>query len=309
MNEIDQKKYIKYLEQRIEKLSQYSSVDDRDLSNLVDAQNEVIVNNSYNFKWVISERSNLIQQIEQLQKNFTEERSDLIRQIEQLQKKIVASDQFIQYLMSSFWWRITYPLRLTSRHLKKLTPPKAINSARISIIKEPVKVIIYVDSPHRNIKNQLNNLRQQKGLVNIKPVLIDLVDSHNVAKVAKTNHAEYFNTAATQNDPMIINKILSHQTGYMVYINQETIIEDEYWLYKLIHPLTEGHTILSALYDKSTSKVKKIKKMTFYNELKIRIFNIDHYDCILIPTNRDIIQYIPPFITDQASIVAKPCVH
>ena len=80
----DQEAYIRYLEERLEKLTKNSSIGDQDLNTLIDTENEVIINNSYSFKKALSENELLLKQIDELQK-----RNDM-------------SDEFIQYLMDSF---------------------------------------------------------------------------------------------------------------------------------------------------------------------------------------------------------------
>ena len=73
----------------------------------------------------------------------------------------------------------------------------------------------------------------------------------------------------------------------------------------MIRPLVTRYALLSALYDTKFSSIENLKNNTFYNELRSRIFPIEHYECLLFPLSRDGIQYIPSSILEEASILAK----
>lgn len=285
-NKPNQETYIKYLEDRIEKLSQNSTLGNQDLSNLIDIENEITANDAFALKWMLNERASLTQQVERLQ------------------KKNEMSDAYIHYLMNSYWWKATYPFRLMSRHFKKNQTHKPFDFSHISVIKDEVTTIIYANSANDSLTTQINNIKAQKGFTNIKIVIMDLINSSEIAKIADSNSAKYINPLVVNNNASLISKLLG-DAKYTVYIGQNIFINDDHWLYKMVRPLIDNYAILSALYDGPPPKIKNVKKETFFDELKVRIFKIGLYECMLLPANRDKVQYVPPFIINEASVIAK----
>lgn len=288
MDDEEKLKYIKYLEKRLESLSQNQSIGDYDLNNLIDAQNEIILNNSYNFKWILNEKDYLVDQIEQLQ------------------KKIAVSEGYIQYLTNSYWWKITYPFRLVSRHLKRTRVYKPFKFYPITKIKNSVKIVIYASDPNYDLEVLIKNIYSQKGFADLKITMVDFANSNDLAKIAKQNDIEYINPLAA-GESFLISKHINTNTDYIVYAGQHTFIEDTYWLYKMVRPIVDKYALFSALYDGKSDTIKTIKKTSFFNELKARIFKLGQYECVLFPTDRNKIQFIPSTIINDSLIVAKKC--
>ena len=282
----DQTAYIKYLEERLEKLSENSSIGDQDLNTLVDTQNEIIINNSYSFKKALTENERSLAQIDELQK-----RNDM-------------SDLFIQYLMDSFWWKATRPFRFISRQFKNLLPYPPFDFSQIKEIQSRIDIFIYATDANNSLSKQIENLRSQIGFTNLKITIVDLTSSNDIAKIAKSTKANYINLAATDND-IALSKGLASDSKYTIYISQGICPNDSNWLYKMVRPLIDKYALASALYDPKTSQITRIKTETFFKELKSRIIPIGRYECMYLPLDRNGIQYIPPMIMNDVSAIAK----
>lgn len=282
----NQSEYIKYLEDRIKKLSENSTIGDQDLDTLIDTQNEIILNNSYNFKQALTKSD------------------DLAHQVATLQKRNELSDEFIQYLMNSFWWKATHPFRLVSRHIKN-RQCQPFDFSHPVTIEDKVKVVVYINDSSSSLEQLFGSLRRQGYFKNLSLAVIDLTNSNDVAKTAKSSDVAYINLLATDNDASLAKKFISEDTKYVVYINQNLSIKSPDWLYKMIRPLATNYASASILYDEKSSGIKQIKKETYFKELKARIFKIEHYECMLLPTSRDKIQYIPPIVMNDVVAIAK----
>lgn len=291
VNKTNQKAYIEYLEQRLAKLSQSSFIENEDLDKLTDTQNEVTVSNIFCLKKALNDCT------------------VLARQNELLQNQLEISNEFISYLIESFWWKATQPFRLVSRHLDKHKTYQPFDFSEMPTITEPVKIVIYVNRPNPDeLQDQLANIAEQTGLTDIKLAIIDFNNSDDaIIKIAKKHNIAYVNTLVAPDSMLIAKQTLKDDAKYVVYIKQGLVINSNQWLHQMVCPLTKNYTSLSALYDKTTSQIEKVKAESFYNELKTRIFSIGRYDCLLLPHNRNKTQYIPPMVTSEALAVAKRC--
>lgn len=284
-DEQNQKAYIKYLEERLQKLSENSSIGDRDLNVLIDTENEIYINNSYNLKKTLNESH------------------DFISQIDQLQRKLEISDLYIQYLSNSFWWKASFPFRFLSRKIKKFLPSPVFDFSHTKVISDLVTVIVYIVDSDANILSQIDNILEQKGFRKIQITIVDLTNSKNIAKIAQTRNITYLNPSTTDIDTA--KTLIAKDSQYIISLRSDNYPQNLEWLYKMVRPLVDGFTNLSILYGKKSAQIKLIKKETFFKELKNRIFEIDNYQCLLLPPNRDNVQYIPSIIMDGACATAR----
>ena len=282
----DQEAYIRYLEERLEKLTKNSSIGDQDLNTLIDTENEVIINNSYSFKKALSENELLLKQIDELQK-----RNDM-------------SDEFIQYLMDSFWWKLTQPLRFISRHAKNLRSYSPFDFSTPKEIKDEVEVIIYATSSDDNLTKQIENIKNQANFKTIKISIVDLANSEKIAKIAESINIPYINLLATDNSITLAKNLISRDSNFAVYLSQGVYNNSSDWLYKMVRPLVEKYALASVLYDKQATIIRQVKAETFFKELKSRIIKIGHYECMYLPADRNGVQYIPPIVMNEISAIA-----
>lgn len=289
MEKTDQNEYIRYLEDRVKKLSK-TDISDRDLDTLIDTQNEFLVNNASNLK------------------NIFNDRAYLIDNIETLQKRIDVSNGFIDFLSRSFWWKITQPLRVVSRNLKKHIKYQPFDFSKIKTIHDKVAVIIYAkNSSGTDLDSQIEAIQNQEGVDNIEFTIIDLVGSDRIADVAKKHQAIYINSFVTNKHILTSQKLLTDNAKYVVYIEQGILTTNKTWLYKILRPLADNYASVSALYSKYIPRIQRLKKESFYNELRSRIVSIEDYECLFLPNDRTDIQFIPPMIIDDVLVVAKHC--
>ena len=290
MERTDQNEYIRYLEDRIKKLTKANTVKDYDLDVLIDTQNEFLVNNASNLKNIFADRPYLIQNIEMLQ------------------KRVEMSNGFISFLSKSFWWKITQPLRVISRNLKKHIKYQPFDFSHIKTINDKVAIIIYAKNPSSSdLEAQIKSIQRQKGFSNLEFTVVDLINSDEVAETAEAYHAIYINSFVTDNHTLFSQKLLTNHAKYVVYIEQDLLSDNETWLYKMVRPIVDSYASVSALYSKYVPQIQRVKKESFYNELRSRIFEIGDYECLLLPNDRTDIQFIPPMVIDDVLVIAKQC--
>lgn len=290
MERTDQNEYIRYLEDRIKKLTKANTVKDYDLDVLIDTQNEFLVNNASNLKNIFADRPYLIQNIEILQ------------------KRVEMSNGFIGFLSKSFWWKITQPLRVISRNFKKHIKYQPFDFSHIKTINDKVAIVIYAKNPSSSdLEAQIKSIQRQKGFSNLEFTVVDLINSDEVAETAETYHAIYINSFVTDNHTLFSQKLLTNHAKYVVYIEQDLLSDNETWLYKMVRPIVDSYASVSALYSKYVSQIQRVKKESFYNELRSRIFEIGDYECLLLPNDRTDIQFIPPMVIDDVLVIAKRC--
>ncbi len=281
----DQKAYIEYLEKRVEKLSENSSVGDQDLNTLIDTENEIIANNSYSLKKVLSE----------------------VHSFDEFQNRIDIAGSYIEFLLNSSWWKLTRPFRTLTRKARNIKTPKPFDYSNSPAVKEKVRAIIYISDTDQLLEQQLKYLYEQTGFENLDFAIVDLTNSIEIAKIAKTFHAPYINLLAADNNISLAKNFISGNAKFVVYISQGVIIKDNQWLFKMISPLIKNYASASVLYNKKAIGIKQIKKETAFKELKSRIFEIDHHDCMLLPSTRDRVQYIPLITLHDIAAIAKKC--
>lgn len=290
MERTDQNEYIRYLEDRIKKLTKANTVKDYDLDVLIDTQNEFLVNNASNLKNIFADRTYLIQNIEMLQ------------------KRVEMSNGFISFLSKSFWWKITQPLRVISRNLKKHIKYQPFDFSHIKTINDKVAIVIYAKNPSSSdLEAQIKSIQRQKGFSNLEFTVVDLINSDEVAETAEAYHAIYINSFVTDNHTLFSQKLLTNHAKYVVYIEQDLLSDNETWLYKMVRPIVDSYASVSALYSKYVPQIQRVKKESFYNELRSRIFEIGDYECLLLPNDRTDIQFIPPMVIDDVLVIAKQC--
>lgn len=286
MNKNDQASYIKYLEERLAKITENTTIGNQDIDILVDTQNEVIINNASNLKKMLSNGNNYA------------------KQITLLENRILASNAFIEYLTNSFWWKITIPFRLVSRKLANRKTYHPFDFSENVNVEETTRVIIYVNNLSGSLEKQVANLQKQTGFNSLDILLFDLSGSKKINDFAERNNLLYLNAKIFNKDLDIINFLMDKKIKYVVYLEQGFYPKSHDWLYHLVRPIEANYTNITILYE-NTKDIKEIKHNTYFNELKSRIISIDQYECLFLPLSRDRIQFIPYTVTSKASAVAK----
>lgn len=288
MGKSDLKEYISYLEGRLEKYDKRLRVGDEDINTLLDVQNEIEANNFYDIKRVFYENSFLKDQVEHLQ------------------KKSVVYDGYIDYLMNSFWWKITKAFRVVSRRLRKLrsSSPLPFSFPEKEIVNGKVHVFIYASMLSDNLGEQIDCVLGQLRIKEVVLTILNLDGSKVINDIAKKRHISCINILSN-NDFPFTGGLINDNSSYHVFVGQRSIIDDDEWLYKIVYPIEKGYCNLSLLFNKKFSSINDLKDGTTYDELRVRIFSIADYECLLFPKGRDDVPFIPQYILDQASIVAR----
>ena len=136
MDTADQKDYIKYLEKCLEKYSKKEKIANKDLDILLESQNEVIANSIHDLKRLF-------------------DIDEIRRENEQLRIKENATNEYIQYLLNSSWWKVTLPFRALQRKILSRKKYKPIDYSEMPEIEGRTKVIIYARSLNNDLKNQI----------------------------------------------------------------------------------------------------------------------------------------------------------
>lgn len=292
----DKDEYIKYLENKIleNTKSNFYEYDENNISfsSLIKYQEEFLIQKYGEKDWWIYENKRL--------------HDENIR----LLKTIIFDQTYINYLLNSFWWKATFPLRFLSRKLKKegkigkkyvqrITPDSDISPLEIK-----VSVIIFTNNAGDEFNIQLENIKKQKLINEIEIIVVDRNSSDNTLKIAKEQNASIVELKDTcLNNTEAYLKILPDITGdYVIVIDQNKIIKSKYWMYQSIKPIFDGEASLTAFFKNDVSEVRETSAS---EELKCRMCKIADLQVIFFPLNRNIIQYISPFILDQSDVIVK----
>jgi len=268
----DSKEYIKFLE---DKLSRYENKELLEKSNT----------NIYDYDALLSENKRLWDDNNRLTQT------------------IVANNLYINYLSNSIWWKLSFPFRKINRYIKNKTNKKInyINS-KVTNIKDKVSIIIFSYNNESLTKLLIDNINNQKH-INDKEIII-VTRNPKGRSYKEINNIKYINIKDINitNDQAYI-KILPYIDGkYIALIDQNTIIDTNYWLYKSLIPIINNQAIATLFFNKD---IKFIKETYVYPDLKQRLYKINNNNLLFLPNNRDIIEYISPSFLDNTNIIVK----
>lgn len=291
--EKDQKKYIQFLENKIEKLeNQIDNKDKLDLNQILNYQKEFLIS-----KYV--EKDALISQ----NKHLIIENTKLLRTIE--------LDRYYQdFLINSFWWKLTSPFRRLSHKLKAFSK-KTDGSLQVLIdsvpndqLKVHVTVIIFTYNAGNEFKTQLKNIINQKSIEKVDIVVVDRNSEDHTVEIAKEYGAKVINIKNKDlDDSEIYEMILPKIKGnYIAKLDQNVVVKSSYWLYKAIKPIINGYSAVTIFYKRN---LEGLKKESIYSDLKNRIVKYANYSVLYMPKSRDVINYLDPLVLFDTSIVVK----
>ena len=268
----DSKEYIKFLE---DKLSRYENKELLEKSNT----------NIYDYDALLTENKRLWDDNNRLTQT------------------IVANNLYINYLSNSIWWKLSFPFRKINRYIKNKTNKKInyINS-KVTNIKDKVSIIIFSYNNESLTKLLIDNINNQKH-INDKEIII-VTRNPKDRSYKEINNIKYINIKDINitNDQAYI-KVLPYIDGkYIALIDQNTIIDTNYWLYKSLIPIINNQAIATLFFNKD---IKFIKETYVYPDLKQRLYKINNNNLLFLPNNRDIIEYISPSFLDNTNIIVK----
>ena len=214
---------------------------------------------------------------------------------------IIANNLYINYLSSSKWWKLSYPIRRLTRLIKHDKKNNYFTN-KPSNIEEKVSIIIFSYNNESLTELLIDNINKQEK-VSDKEILIVTRNTKEKDILIKKN-IKYINLKEENitNDQAYI-KVLPYIDGkYIAIIDQNTIININDWLYKSLVPIINGNAIASLFFDED---IKFIKETYVYPDLKNRIYKINNNNLLLLPLNRDLIEYISPLFIGRTNIIVK----
>lgn len=232
-------------------------------------------------------------------------------EISRLTRTIMLDNNYIDYLLNSFWWKMTFPFRFISRKFRNRVQNDGyiyveslpLNKKTISIT-EKVSIIIFTYNAGEMFTLQLNNLVNQKLIDNLEIVVIDRGSQDNTLKYAKKFKCKVvsIDEPDLSNDE-IYARCLPNITGkYVVMIDQNKIVDSKYWIYQSIRPIMDGKAVSTVFFNQD---IRSIREISYYNELKARMTTIAGEQVLFFPFNRDIIQYLSPIVLDKSCVLVK----
>ena len=126
------------------------------------------------------------------------------------------------------------------------------------------KLSVEIICPLYNAKNyiiSLNNSLLMQQNVNIKKITYILTESNdNTEKHLIDNHIEYNKITKKEFSHSLTREkyALSSEADIIVFVSQDIVIDDEYWLKKLIQPLENNE--VAATYSRQLTKFNNIEK-------------------------------------------------
>lgn len=238
----------------------------------------------------------------------------LIKDVIMLSQIVQAQNSYIDYLLNSYWWKITGPFRVVSRRLKGFFRTRTIKKDNIVFnideknLPEPLKikvsVMIYSYNFGDEFIKQLKELKGQYLINEIELVVVDYGSTDNTIELAKWYNAKIIHAnQTTESIESIYKSHVDELTGdYVVIMNENKTLDDYYWLYKAIKPIYDENTIMTCFYSEKTEIFSKQKYSLEYYE---RINKISGEKVLFLPKNRDTIQYVNPGLLRNFSIIVK----
>lgn len=243
--------------------------------------------------------------------SFIYEMKRLTADVDRLTKTIIMDQHYIDYLLNSFWWKLTFPLRKISRKIKQ----KSTDTFQIVPISEnipqlnvEVAVVIFTYNAGREFYLQLENLEKQQLIKKINIIVIDKGSCDETVKIAKEKKVTLIDAKGYDlNDDELYSKCVSKVRGdYVAIINQNKVIDSNYFLYQSIRALEDGQTTLVAFLNKNYPlELNKLRNEMLYHGMKNRLCKIGHEEVLFLPKDRDMVLYMTPDILDKSDIVIK----
>ena len=287
-------KYILHLENEVERLNKINdSLNYDKLSTVLKAQEDFLI-------CQYADKDNLIADNKRLNK-----------EIDRLIRTIMFDNSYIDYLLNSFGWKITFPFRAISRKVRKKMEKIDYDFVEnislkkdFEIIDEKVSVIIFTYNAGEEFSVQLKNINSQKNIKDFEIIVIDKGSTDNTIKISKDAKAKVISLKNNKlTDDEIYEQCLPNIHGkYIAIIEQNKIVDSKYWLYQAIRPIIDNKAIMTAFFNQDVSF---IKNTTYYQELKKRMASIANEQVLFFPQNRDVIQYISPYVLDKTCIIVK----
>ena len=214
---------------------------------------------------------------------------------------IIANNLYINYLSSSKWWKLSYPIRRLTRLIKHDKKNNYITN-KPNNIKDKVSIIIFSYNNESLTELLIDNINKQEK-VSDKEILIVTRNTKEKDILIKKN-IKYINLKDENitNDQAYIKVLPYIDSKYIAIIDQNTIINTNDWLYKSLVPIINGNAIASLFFDED---IKFIKETYVYPDLKNRIYKINNNNLLLLPLNRDLIEYISPLFIGRTNIIVK----
>lgn len=268
-------------------------INNQALQTLLKAQEDFLVNQ-------YADKDNLLAE----NKRLNDENAKLVR-------TIMIDNEYINYLLNSFWWKITIPFRIVSRKVKrKMKKDNYQFVQELSMIKdfvpvkEKVSILIFTYNAGEEFTVQLKNLSNQKLLENIEIIIIDRGSTDNTLNYARKAQAKIISVKDNQltNDEIYERSLSSIHGKYVVFIDQNRVIDSKYWIYQAIRPIIDDKAVSTIFFKEDVSVVKNT---TYYPELKERMATIASEQVLFFPKNRNIIQYMNPALLDKSCVLVK----
>ncbi len=268
-------------------------INNQALQTLLKAQEDFLVNQYTN-------KDNLIAEI----KRLNDENAKLVR-------TIMIDNEYINYLLNSFWWKITIPFRIISRKIKKKKRKNDYQFVQeLSMkkdfvpVKEKISILIFTYNAGEEFTVQLKNLNNQKLLENIEIIIIDRGSTDNTLNYARKAQAKIISVKDNHltNDEIYERSLSSIHGKYVVFIDQNRVIDSKYWIYQAIRPIIDDKAVSTIFFKEDVSVVKNT---TYYPELKERMTTIASEQVLFFPKNRNIIQYMNPALLDKSCVLVK----
>ena len=239
-----------------------------------------------------------------------EDNKKLNNEISNLRRTISMDNNYINYLLNSFWWKISFPFRKISRTFKKnkrINYEFVENLSQINekeTIQEKVSVIIYTYNAGVLFEKLLKNISSQKLIKGVEIIVIDNGSTDKTLNIAKKYKSTIIKADNQLSQSEIYEKCITKISGkYVAVIEQNKLLNSNFWLYQAIRPIKDKKAT-STIFFKDKNDINS-KEFTYYSELKQRICNISDEKVLFFPENRDIIQYLSPYILDKSSIIVK----
>ncbi len=292
--EKEKDEYIHFLEDQVKELKYLNLEKKEDLSTILKIQEEFLIEK-------YSEKDNLISQNEWL-----------TNEVNRLTRSIAFDRKYIDYLLNSFWWKMTRPFRIISRKIKHVNNNYDFisiteNDENLPLFDIVVSVIIFTYNAGEEFSIQLENIIKQNQLQKIEIIIIDKGSSDNTVEIAKKYGATVI-LSNTEKDYFAEIYSLSKTFGdYIVMIDQNCVVNSNNWLYQSLVPIVHNQANVVAFFKECyCQEIEDLKNSSIYQDLKNRIGMIGNKKAILFPKDRDKVQYINPMILDMTcAIVMK----
>lgn len=219
-----------------------------------------------------------------------------------LLKNIELNNIYIQYLLNSKWWKISFPLRKIWRTYVNFKYRKInylVDYNNESSIDDKVTfVILFEDGT--DLKKIIKNINNQKGVNDIEIIVVSN-DKQLVPNIKGIKHIKLKDIDAS-NDQIYIQLLPVINGKYIVLYDSNTIINSDVWLYQSLVPIIDNDTLCTIFLN---DKTDDLKNNTFYKDLKQRIQIIDGKQVLFMPKNRDLVEYLEPSFLDKGTIIIK----